>query len=231
VVRIPERHRLAQNLVLALAWTFLVGCTESRPPATPREALQSYAAALREGRVDDAYAMLSDDARHELTFEAFKRMVLENPEGMRDIAEQLTRPSGPPQVTATVTTPGGQALLLVYEDGRWRVDASAIDLYSQADPKRAVASFVRAFDNRRFDILLRFVPDHERQGLGEAQLKGAWEGEQKQDIEQTVRALEAALPTAQVEQLGERATMAFGAAGTVQLVREHGAWKIEDIVR
>jgi hypothetical protein len=209
----------------------LAGCAESRPPATPRDALLSYASALEEGRTQDAYALLSDDAKRELNFEAFRRMVLENPAGMRDIAEQLSRPSGPPQVTATVTTPGGQTLLLVLENGQWRVDASAIDLYSQADPQRAVLSFVRAFDNHRYDILLRFVPDDERQGLGEAQLRAAWEGEQKQDLEQTVRALEAALPTAKVEQLGERATMAFGAAGTVQLVREHGDWKIEDIVR
>jgi hypothetical protein len=231
VVRVPARRRLAQKLVVALGWALLLGCAESRPPATPRDALLSYASALRQGRVEDAYALLSEDAQRELSLEAFKRMVLENPEGMRDIAEQLTRPSGPPQVTATVTTPGGQTLLLVYEDGQWRVDASAIDLYSQADPKRTVASFVRAFDNRRYDILLRFVPERERQGLGEAQLREAWEGEQKQDMQQTVRALEAALPTAEVEQLGERATMAFGAAGTVQLVREHGDWKIEDIVR
>jgi hypothetical protein len=28
--------------------------------------------------------------------------------------------------------------------------------------------------------------------------------------------------------MGDRATMAYGSGGTVQLVREHGAWKIED---
>ncbi|MBN1609934.1 MAG: hypothetical protein JW940_25120 [Polyangiaceae bacterium] len=231
MIRASERRRLARTLGAALALAASAGCTDKRPPATPREALVSYAAALEEGRIEDAYALLSEDAKRELTFDAFRRMVLENPEGMRDIAEQLTRPSGPPQVTATVTTPGGQTLLLVYENGQWRVDASAIDLYSQADPKRAISSFIRAFDHRRYDILLRFVPDDERQGLGEAQLREAWEGEQQQQMQQTVRALEAALPTAEVEQLGERATMAFGAAGTVQLVREHGEWKIEDIVR
>ncbi len=41
-------------------------------------------------------------------------------------------------------------------------------------------------------------------------------------------ALRAALPTAQFEEIGDRATMAYGSGGTVQLVREHGAWKIED---
>lgn len=231
MVTVPQRPPVARRLCVAVALLSLAQCAESRPPTTPREALTSYALALKEGRLEDAYALLSADARREIKFEAFTRMVLENPEGMRDIAEQLTRPSGPPEVTATVTTPNGQTLLLFYENGQWRVDASAIDLYSQADPMRAIASFVRAFDNRRYDILLRFVPDEARTGLGEAQLRQAWEGEQKQEIEQTVRALDAALPTAHIEQLGERATMAFGAAGTVELVREHGNWKIEDIAR
>jgi hypothetical protein len=117
VVRAPERQRLARTLVAALGLGVSVGCAPSRTPDTPREALRTYATALEEGRVEDAYALLSDDAKRELTLDAFKRMVLENPAAMRDIAEQLTRPSGPPLVTATVTTPDGGTLLLVYENG------------------------------------------------------------------------------------------------------------------
>ena len=37
----------------------------------------------------------------------------------------------------------------------------------------------------------------------------------------------ASLPAATIEETGERATMPYG-AGTMQLVREHGLWKIED---
>jgi hypothetical protein len=41
--------------------------------------------------------------------------------------------------------------------------------------------------------------------------------------------LKAVLPTARFEVLGERATLAFGAGGTLELVREHGSWKVEDL--
>ena len=83
-------------------------------------------------------------------------------------------------MTATVTAPNGQSVLLVYEAGAWRVDGSAIDLYSQATPASAVLAFVRAFENRRYDVLLRFVPDSERSGLDAEQLRKAWEeGEQR----------------------------------------------------
>jgi hypothetical protein len=69
---------------------------------------------------------------------------------------------------------------------------------------------------------------NEAHGLTEASLRKAWEGEQKQDLDKLTQALKAALPNARVERTGDRATMAYGAGGTVELVRETGDWKIED---
>src|SRR5262249_6813917 len=158
----------------------------------------------------------------------FQRMIRENPEEVREIARSLRRPtSSPPRVTATVTAPSGESVLLVYQNGAWRVDGSAVDLYSQATPDAAVRAFVRAFGNKRYDVLLRFVPDAQRQGMTEAQLRTAWEGEQRDELVRLTEALRAALPTARFEIIGERATMAYGAGGTVELVREQGNWKIE----
>lgn len=194
----------------------------------PHETLRTYAQDLEAGKIDDAYMLLSDEARREISLEAFRRMVQESPAEMKEIAQTLSRPASPANVTATVTTPSGETLLLVYESGRWRVDSSAINLYSQATPRQAVQAFVRAFDRGRYDVLMRFVPDAKKPGLDAAKLKETWEGAQKQDIQRTVAAVKSALPTATFEVVGERATMPFGAGGTVQLVREHGVWKIED---
>jgi hypothetical protein len=119
--------------------------------------------------------------------------------------------------------------LLVYEDGTWRVDGSTIDLYGQSSPAAALRSFVRAFKNRRYDVLLRFVPESEREGLGVEELRRAWEGEEQKELEALVSAVEAGLATAELEVTGDRATMAFGAGGTVELVRERGIWKVEDL--
>jgi hypothetical protein len=87
---------------------------------------------------------------------------------------------------------------------------------------------VRAFNNKRYDVLLRFVPESKREGLSAEQLQKAWEGEQRQQVEQLTQALEASLPNVRVEVLGTRATVAYGAGGTVELVHELGAWRIED---
>jgi hypothetical protein len=217
-----SRCLLLAGLALALA------CSATPEPKGPRETLTAYARALDDGRVEDAYALLSNEAKKSMPLEAFRRMVRENPEEVRDIARALTRPSGPPRVTATVTAPTGESLLLVFEDGDWRVDGSAIDLYSQASPEAAIRAFLRAFGNKRYDVLMRFVPDSKKEGLDAAKLKKAFEGEQKEEMERLTQALDAALPTARFERIGDRATMAYGAGGTVELVREHGAWKIEE---
>ena len=130
-------------------------------------------------------------------------------------------------VTATVTSSSGQELQLVLERGRWRIDTSAIDLYAQDTPRHAVTGFVRALERKRYDVVLRYVPDAHKEGLDVAKLKDAWEGPDKEEMTQVLTALKQTLPNASIEETGERATLAYG-AGTMQLVREHGLWKIED---
>lgn len=206
----------------------LLGCAAGGEPRGPREALEQYALALRERRVDDAYALLSREARAQLPFPEFRRMVAENAREIDEISAGLLQPSEAPHVTATLTTPDGETLLLVYEGGVWRVDASALDVYGQGTPLAALKSFVRAFKNRRYDVLMQFVPEAKRDGLDAEKLRQAWEGEQKTQLEQLTQALEAALPNVRVETIGSRATVTYGAGGTVELVYEQGAWRIED---
>jgi len=202
------------------------GCAGSRAE-DPQSILRSYSHALEEGRSEDAYRMLSDEARRGISLEAFRRMVKDNPEEVREIAKALARPTATPVVTATVTSSNGQELQLVLEGGKWRVEATAIDLYAQDTPRHAIQGFVRAVERKRYDVVLKFVPDSHKEGLDPSKLKTAWEGHDKEEIEHVVSSLKQALPSASIEETGDRATMAYG-AGTMQLVRERGLWKIED---
>jgi hypothetical protein len=214
---------------LAALVAVVQGCAGTGASARPDETLRAYSKALRQGRAKEAYELLSSEAKKTIPFDAFARIVKENPQEVSELASTLERPAGAPRVTATVTPPGGPVLLLVYEDGAWKIDGSSVDLYSQATPERAVFAFVRAYDNRRFDVLLRFVPDSQRGSLTAGGLEKAWTGEQREEVERMMAAVKAALPTARFELLGERATMAYGAGGTLELVRENGAWKVEDL--
>jgi hypothetical protein len=112
------------------ASALLLGCGAAQHPGgeDPQSVLHAYARSLQEGRADDAYRLLSDEARRGISLEAFRRMVKDDPDGVREIGRSLERPTAAPVVTATVTSPGGQELHLVLEGGGWRVDASTIDL-------------------------------------------------------------------------------------------------------
>jgi len=217
--------RLGPLLVAASA-TILAACA-AQNGTDPASVLHAYARALEEGRAEDAYRYLSDEARRGISIEAFRRMVKDDPDGVKDIAHDLERPTAAPVVTATVTSPSGQELNLVLEDGKWRVDASTIDLYAQDTPRHAVQGFIRAVEHKRYDIVMRYVPDEHKEGLDAAKLQTAWEGHEKQEIEQVLAGLKQALPSSTIEETGERATMSYG-AGAMQLVREHGLWKIEN---
>jgi hypothetical protein len=219
--------RVGAGPVLAATFAAIAGCGGGARDADPQSVLHAYARALEAGQADSAYRLLSDDARRGVSLEAFRRMVADDPEGAREIARALERPTTSPAVTATVTTPAGEQLDLVLENGHWRVDASTLDLYPQDSPRRALAGFVRAVERKRYDVLMRYVPASHQQDLDAAKLQAAWEGAEKANVEQVVAAIKQALPGAVLEETGERAAMPYG-SGTVELVREHGLWKIEN---
>jgi hypothetical protein len=154
--------------LFALALTSAVACSGSMVQQGPSDTLRAYSEALEQGRVDDAYRLLSEEAKRSMSLEAFRRAVKENPEDVLEVARSIARPSSDPIVTATVTVPSGEELVLVYEGGRWRIDAAAVDLYGQATPRQALVGFLRAFDRKRYDVILRYVPDAEKEGLGPA---------------------------------------------------------------
>jgi hypothetical protein len=99
-----------------------------------------------------------------MSLDAFRRAVKENPQDAAEIAQALARPGSDPVITATLTVPNGDELVLVYEGGRWRIDAAAVDLYGQSTPRQALSGFLRAFERKRYDVIIRYVPDAEKEG-------------------------------------------------------------------
>ena len=231
-----------KGLVIVLAAALAIGACKPRFEGAegPAETLRAYAAALEEGRAEEAYRLLSDDAKRSVSLEAFRRMVKENPEDVKEMARALARPGSDPVVTATVQSPSGEKLELIYENGAWTIDGTGVDRYGQSTPRQALLGFLRAYERGRFDVILRYVPVDEREGRpegwskpGEAlsadKLKEAWTGPQKEFIAGIVQAIKAALPTAQIEETQDHAAMAYGAGGTVSFLRENGLWKIQNL--
>src|SRR4051812_36513902 len=99
------RSALAIGALLAAA-----GCGSSALQQGPSDTLRAYARALDDGHAEDAYKLLSSEAKRSISLDAFRRMVRENAAEMKDIAHALARPSSDPVVTATVTSPKGDTV-------------------------------------------------------------------------------------------------------------------------
>jgi len=105
--------------------------------------------------------------------------------------------------------------------------------YPAQSPEQALASFLRAYENQRYDVILRFTPNADlggEHGLDERTLRQAWEGPLREEIEQKVAMLRAALAgKAPIERVGEeQALMAYGPGRAISFVLEDGVWKIRD---
>ena len=249
--RIASKGPLRSYFAGVLLASVLSACGGSSLEA-PSDTLRAYAAALEQKRVEDAYALLSDEAKRTISLESFRRMVLENPTEVMEVANALARPSGKPEVRSIVMLPNGDELVLVLEGSEWRVDAAAVDLYSQATPRQALVGFLRAVERRRYDVLLRYVPDREKEGvpsvivkptepgqtlappdstegtLTTERLKEEFEGPQKDEALRQIEAIRTALPNATIEETGDEAAMSYGSGGTVSFIRERGLWKIRE---
>jgi hypothetical protein len=195
--------------------------------ATPRGTVQAFSSALEAEDWERAYANLSETYRRRVPFAEFERYVRAHPEEVRELAVSMSEVHEADSITASVPFDDGDALLLKLEDGRWRVVGNAVDFYDQSSPRAALRSFVRAMERRRYDVVLRFVPDGDREGMTTDHMQRAWEGDSREEVERLVVALRENL-NRPIEIVGDRATMAYGESQAVQFVLEGDAWKIED---
>jgi hypothetical protein len=205
----------------------LLACGASASTATPEGTVSSFTDALRDARFDDAYDMMSKSYRRRVPFAEFERHLRENPTETRDAVAALSRPDGPSEESAVVAFADGDRLELTRESGKWRIATNVVDFYDQSTPRAALRSFVRAMERERYDVVLRMVPDADREGMTVERMREAWSGDGREEIERLLENLRASFD-APIEQVGDRATMPYGDRFTAQLVREDGVWKIED---
>src|SRR5690606_30225910 len=72
-------------LAVLSSLTLLGGCAASAASADPQQTLKRYSAAIADGDANVAYAMLSEQAKKRMSFEAFRRMLQESPEELEPL--------------------------------------------------------------------------------------------------------------------------------------------------
>lgn len=211
-------------VVLSSFATWTVCAASACAPAAlgPRDTVSEFEAATARGDGDAAYALLDDGARARVDREAFVRSV---GQARRDTPLAVRNT----EIRASLA---GAAAALVYENDTWRLDAPALVLpWDQSTPDTAVDALLRAWESRRYDVMLRFVPDEVRAGLDETTLRTYCEGAERTRLERMFAEL--AEPTRERAQTNDdHALVRFGEAPAkiLRLVRQRRAWKVVEIV-
>jgi hypothetical protein len=208
---------LVFSLVVALA-----GCGH-RPPAGPDDTVRAFAAAVAANRIDDAYALMSADYRRTHDRDVFARSL-----GPADRRALGRLGDGKLQLRAEVELADGERLALVDEADGWRFARDPLDLYPQHAPDEALRSFVRAVERKRWEVVLRFIPNRFRATLTATTLQGSWEGERKTELGAQLAAVKAHLDEP-FELGGDEARLPVGERKQAKLVREDNLWKVETL--
>ena len=215
--------RAVRDRFAALLLFLVTGCAH-RAPAGPDDTVRAFASAVAAGRNDDAYALMSAEYRAGHTRDAFVRSLPSpsSPNGLGRLA------GGHAQLRAEVELGDGERLSLVQEADGWRFARDPLDLYPQHAPDEALRSFVRAIERKRWDVVLRFIPQKYRNTITAETLQKSWEGERRAELMAQLATARAHLDEP-IELVGDEARLPLGERKQAKLVREDGAWKIETL--
>jgi hypothetical protein len=217
--------QVALGVALGLPPVVGVGC--GHDVQAPGLTVSAFGAALARGDLRGAYQLTSADFQHRMPYEAFaagftgaggEAAAL----GQRMVAEA---PGLAPRVDLTLAL--GERVPLVLEGGRWRVDGPVYEAWGQGTPRAALRTFIRALDARRYDVVLRLVPDRYRGAVTVDRLRELWEGAKKDEHRALLERIRAAV-TGPLTESGDEARLPLPPDREVVLWREDGVWKIVD---
>jgi hypothetical protein len=92
-----------------------------RPSKGPSATLDDYARSLKKRDYGSAYELMSSSFRSKVSREDYVRMMRDNPREVDETAERLRGKKGSLEVSAEFEYGLGDRMMLVQEDGSWRI--------------------------------------------------------------------------------------------------------------
>lgn len=192
------------------------------PPST----VLAYAAAVERRDYAAAYQLMSSGFRQRVPLADFRRQLEQNSAEVAADVRVLRGSADRWAGRVEVPLPGDDRVALVREGGGWRLEDRPLDPYGQSTPRAALRAFVRAVENRRYDVLLRLAPTRFRGILSADKLRAFWEGEQAAQNRRLLRELRLNL-NSPISEEADEAFMTYGSNRQVRFVREEGSWCVE----
>ncbi len=203
----------------------LVGCGAS----APQQVVVSYGEAIEADDPEAAYELLAPDLKARMSQEAFVSGWKERRKGLLAMSGELKAvENSAARVRAQVTYSEYDTLKMRLTAEGWKITGGVLDLYSQETPRRALISFVRAVEDRRYEGLMRFIPERYAAHMSPESLREDFE-RRRDEIDELTTELKASLDSPITQRGDDLAHMVYGGQRKMTFVLEGGLWKIEDI--
>lgn len=200
-----------------------MGCAGGR---TPQHALREYRDALAHDRAGEAWRLMSEDARAATSRERHDAEFARRVEAGRPLREALRDAgSAEAQLSASLPYSRYETAELAWIDGRWQIVDGVGRFYSQATPRDATISFIRAIEQGDAAALRRLAPASYRGQMSEDDVM-AWLEREADTLEELVSLLSASID-APIAEAGAVAVLRYGAS-ELRLANEGGRWVIVD---
>ena len=209
-MRAPVLARPALLLMLLLG-----GCASGPRVEGPALTVRTYASALSAGDARTAWALLHEDARGGRTEGDHAALMAQNAGELALQGRALASSAERVEARARVALRRGETVVLVLEDGAWRIDGGVLDAAGLGSPLDAVAAFRRALMRRDLDGIERVLS---------RQTRAEWEEEVRRLVEAT-----ADPDDLEIEVQGNRAHVRTTGGGSIELIRESGEWRVVDV--
>lgn len=212
----PAVPRKTPPLLLVFALGAAAACGgPSGAASDPSGVVRAYLEASERGDVEAVHALLDQATRDELTIEELRADYAANRDELASHAAALRAPEARPVTTAEVELPSGEVVTLTLEEGAFRIAGGVLEASAATTPEAAVAGLRNALMRKSLPALLRVLSRSTRAEL-------------EADIERLLAETEDTLDL-EIAESGDRATVRLGGGGVVELVREAGEWRVEDI--
>lgn len=211
-------------VLVIMSFSLACGGSDKGPGTT----LDAYSDALGKRDFAAAYKLMSTTFRDQHSEAEFIRMMKENSVEAQETAAHLRNPDKELVITAEFQFGLDERMKLIRERGTWRVSNNPIQFYNQTTPREALRSFLRAYRLKRWEIMLRLVPELYRKTMDVDKLRMQFEGESQEDIDSMMQRIEASVD-APIKDNGNEARMKYGDNSEVEFIRENGQWKIQDL--
>lgn len=206
---------------LRSGWRVLIACallgcgSGAQPVPDPALTATRLARAIERDRPEEAYALLDPRLRAQLGRDRFTALWRDNRGELRELAHRLAHTELEADARARVELDDGEQVVVVLQQGGWRLEGGVLDAQALSTPLDAVAELRRALQRQSLPALLRVLSRERR---------AAWMAAFERSAQQSADPLDL-----RVEIHGDEAIVHLTGGGEIHLKKEAGRWQIWDV--